>query len=133
MANQRLLRDTQKLGAPEPERWGEEEYMSLKYIGEGSPELLAWPETERRQIYLEALRRSYRKSGTWIGLILFLIVAGTSRTLALLVSNNLEGIPANVRTLQAIIGVLGWIILGTAQVWVIRKELRHMRDPQPAT
>ena len=107
--------------------------MSLKYIGEGSPELLAWPETERRQIYLEALRRSYRKSGTWIGLILFLIVAGTSRTLALLVSNNLEGIPANVRTLQAIIGVLGWIILGTAQVWVIRKELRHMRDPQPAT
>jgi len=107
--------------------------MGLKFIGERAPELLAWPESERRQIYFKALRKSYCRIKTWIGFVAFLLLASSSHSLAeqiyALLDKNIFSESTTVRALQALISICAWIILAMTQVEVIRKELRKLKSP----
>ncbi len=109
--------------------------MGMKFIGERSAELLAWPESERRHVYLQAVRRSCLSIGTWVGFVAFLTLTGCAHSLAervyALLDGKLDGIVSTtVGALQALIAICGWIILGVVQVSVIRKELRKMNRPR---
>jgi hypothetical protein len=109
--------------------------MGMKFIGERSAELLVWPESERRRVYLQAVRRSYCSVWTWVGFAAFLTLGGCSHSLAERVYALLDGklggtVSTTVGAIQTLIAMCGWIVLGLVQVAVIRKELRKMNRPQ---
>ena len=108
--------------------------MGYKFIGEGSPELMAWPESERRRIFLQAVRRSYCRMQTWAGFILFLVITIYARPLAefiySFVNIKLGKFIEGPKDLADILGMCAIIMLGLVQVYVIRKELRKMEAPQ---
>ena len=105
--------------------------MGMKFLGEQSAELLAWPESERRHIYLQAVRCSYLNIWTWAGFIISLPLIGCSRLLIEhilpLLAGKISGDVAKIAgALGAVITISGMILLGKIQVAVIRKELRKM-------
>lgn len=110
--------------------------LGFKYVGENSPELQAWPESERRAVFLKALRLSYRRVITWAGFAAFLWMTGFPDSLTgfivALAGLETRNIPISAGQLGASIPIrpivffCGWFVLGMTQIWAIRSELRKM-------
>jgi len=111
--------------------------MGFRFIGEGAPELRGLPPQQRRIFFLHAARKSYGRGKTWLGLFLFVLIAGCSKSIAeylyLVLDKNLFRPERTVAMLQAGISLIGWIILAKFQLDVIRSILKQEMAPNKAS
>ena len=102
--------------------------MGYKFIGEGIPELKEIPADQRRKRFLSAVAKSFLYLRTWVGLLLFCLIAYVGVNFSHQIANAFGELLSTPKRREMFVSMalstLALFALYRGQIGAIKKEIR---------